>query len=144
MATNKHNEILSQWQPSGFNWTSWHGIDLGVPSPTRDGETLGQSLQRVGNVLFTEVQQPGTSHADAAISKECADIQAAYGQVGQLFDTAVDRGLSIRSRVESPLATMMDTLNGRLGVNTTGETNPMYGSTTSVDYKGDDDESDDD
>lgn len=140
MTTSQRDQAqLAQGWMADFNWadTDWNGIDLTVPSPTCDGETLGESIRRTANDFYVEVQEVDKLGPNKATSAEAQDILVLFPGSGELFNTAVSAGFDIRASHENPIQMMLEAIKSQAGRtdigddaahHPVGDINPRYAS----------------
>lgn len=142
--TQRDHAVHSQAWNQDFNWEdpNWNGIDLTQPSPTCDGETLGESIRRVGNDFFDETQDLGSLGPNKATYAEAKDLMLAFPASAGIITTATTTGLQIRAAHEDPLSALMEAMEadnlaatgvdsfdaGRGAVHPIGDINPRYAS----------------
>lgn len=144
VTSQRDHAVLAQgWQEPGFQWNNddWNGIDLTRPSPTCDGETLGESIRRVGNDFFEETQDLNSLGPNKATYAEAKDLFAAFPESSDLINGATRAGMVIRSQHENPVQQMLEEMEqadleargidepvdaGRGAVHPIGDINPRY------------------
>lgn len=84
------------------------------PSPTKDGETLGQTVLRIGNDIHVEAATPGVGVPNRYVDAEAKDVMRSYPQANEVFTTAAKTGFDERDDFlsESGIPAILDLMTG--------------------------------
>lgn len=122
-------EVAKSWAPDE-TWVGVHGdLNFDLPSPTADGETLGQTIQRLGDDIYREIPQ-FKSGPNLATKQECSDLAKVFPSATEWFNQAMNASMTYLLDHDDPFSLLLK-INDAADSDTisshpVGDINPRY------------------